>query len=209
MNRRALFKLLALLPWVGPTMVQALAKAGPAPKRAYRPYLPAVFPKWNRALDGLEDVGKWVLDLERAQLPRDLVLPREGEIWEAVRDCEVTFRACLSFSWSDTEQLFKEFGRMVVRVSPDLLVMGGQAQLLRGERIRIVAGGDDMPLHVTFRPLRYDELHERIVPEEVRRTEGYRGYELSVKTARTISDFNKGNHQTYFNESFRAVENRA
>ena len=55
-------------------------------------------------------------------------------------------------------------------------------------------------------PLRYDELHEYIVPEETRQLAGYEGYTLSVKTARTISDFGKGPCHTYFNEDFRLVE---
>jgi hypothetical protein len=205
MTRRSLFKLLALLPWVGPTVVQALTKAGPAAKTVYAPYLPAFFPKWNRAIDGLEDAGKWVSDIEQALLPRDIVFPQVGQIWEAVRNCEVTFRASICVPESDTELLLKKCGPKFISAHLDLLARGGRAQLPQGEKVRIVGIVDYKPLYVVFKPIRYDELHERIVPEGVRLANGYCGYELSLKIARTISDFDKANCQTYFNEVFRPV----
>ena len=42
-------------------------------------------------MDGLEDAGAWALDIERARLPSSLAFPREGRVWEAMRDCELTF----------------------------------------------------------------------------------------------------------------------
>lgn len=88
--------------------------------------------------------------------------------------------------------------------------MGGIAHLRQGERIRVL-GVDDArkPLRVTFQPVRYEELHEGIVPEDIRSAPGYLGYELSAKTARTIADFQKGQCPTYFNEVFRLVEDAA
>lgn len=60
---------------------------------------------------------------------------------------------------------------------------------------------------VNFRPLRYHELHESIVPEQTRRILGYEGYRLQVKTAKTVSDLcmTHGPGQTFFNEAFRLV----
>ena len=39
------------------SVTKALAKAGCKPRPVYRPYLPPGFPKWNKAVDGLEDAG--------------------------------------------------------------------------------------------------------------------------------------------------------
>jgi hypothetical protein len=52
-------------------------------------------------------------------------------------------------------------------------------------------------------------LHPGIVPEEVRQTPEYAGYELTVKMAKTIPHFKKGAAQTYFNEAFRLVKDVA
>ena len=86
-------------------------------------------------------------------------------------------------------------------------MIGATAQLGSGERVRVL-GLDELnkPLHVSFQPIRYEELHARIVPEDVRRLPGYVGYELSVKTAKTIADFDKHFTQTYFNEAFRLIQ---
>ncbi len=84
----------------------------------------------------------------------------------------------------------------------------GLAQLQRGERVRILEVGPK-PIVVDFRPLRYHELHESIVPEETRRKPGYQGYTLRVKTAKTIADFREEICKTYFNEAFRLVEDVA
>src|SRR5712692_497329 len=50
-------------------------------------------PKWDRTTDGLEDAHKWAADYQRSLLPPGVVFPREGQIWETVRDCEVRFVA--------------------------------------------------------------------------------------------------------------------
>ena len=59
-----------------------------------------------------------------------------------------------------------------------------------------------------FRPLRYHELHESIVPDEIRGLHGYGGYALQLRTAKTISDlcFVGQRCQTFFNEAFHLVE---
>ena len=86
-------------------------------------------------------------------------------------------------------------------------MLGGTARLPHGEKIRIVGSDDDgTPLHVTFQPLRYTELQPQIVPEDVRRVPGFNGYQLSMKTAKTIADFGKDAPRTYFNEAFRLVK---
>jgi hypothetical protein len=198
MSRRTLLKLAALLPWAGPAIAKALAKSQYRPGPVCIPYLPAAFPKWNRAIDGLSDAGKWALDIERSRLPDDIVVPRAGQLWATVRDCQVSFRAFIDHqvSQADPARLLQNFARQF-----------GVAQLRQGERVRIL-GVDDptKPLRVTFQPIRYQELHEGIVPEDIRKSPGYFGYEMSLKTAKTLADFANEPGQAYFNEAFGLVE---
>ena len=198
MSRRTLLKLVALLPWAGPAIAKALANSQTHPARVYAPFLPAEFPKWNRAIDGLSDTGKWALDLDRSWLPEDIVVPRAGQVWTTIRDCQVAFRISIDDHGPQTDPMsfLHDFARLF-----------GSAQLRLGDRIRILEVDDpNKPLRVTFQPVRYQELQEDIVPEDIRRTPGYRGYELSVKTAKTIADFGAEPCQTYFNEAFGLAE---
>ncbi len=201
MNRRTLLKLVALLPWAGSTIAKALLKSSCPHGSVYIPYLPTEFPKWDRAIDGLSSAAKWARDMEWAWLPRGLVVPRAGQVWATVRDCRVDFRAAVSWEEQRTHAvaLLHDFARLF-----------GTAPLRQGERVRILSLDDpEKPLRVTFQPVRYEELHEAIVPNDVRSMPGYNGYELTVKTARSITDLHKEAGQTYFNEAFRLVEDAA
>jgi len=205
MNRRTLFKLLAMLPFVGSAATRILAKGMAKPTIAPGPYLPPFFPKWNKATDGLEEAGRWAIEVERFQLPA-MVVPRVGEVWETVRDCEVTFRP--RFEGGRPQFDFRDGQRSALPAFAFLF--GGPAQLQPGERVRIVSvDNDKKPLYAVFRPLRYDELHTVVVPEEVRGAVNYIGYTLSVKTAKTLADFRKDQVQSYFNQDFRLVEKAA
>jgi hypothetical protein len=142
------------------------------------------------------------------------MFPRAGQIWEAVRDCETRFQPLFSQHGpqTDTAGLPKGAPAMVVTYPSHLFLaalIGGKAHVRQGERIRILEIADAKPLHVTFQPLHYHELHQGIVPEDIRGMRGYLGYELSVKTAKTVVDFGKDACQTYFNEAFRLVEDTA
>jgi hypothetical protein len=206
MRRRTLLKILALLPWLGPTMAKVLTKAESKPVLRYGPFLPGSFPKWNRTVDGLEDAGAWCVDFQRAWLPKELVVPREGEIWEAVQNCEVNFRVRHTEPYS--LKLFKAVGGMATGATAHILLFGGKAQLRNGERIQIVAVDDPKrPLFVTFVPVRYQELQETIVPEETRKMPAFGGYELSLRTARTIAHIPKQDSETYFIDAFKLVMN--
>ncbi len=200
MTRRTLFKLLGLLPLVGPSLAQAVVKAGTKIRRVYGPYVPASFPKWDRAIDGLESAGKWVTEFERSWLPSNTVFPQEGQIWETIQDCEVPFRASIDFRPKPNQPFL---------ASPDAMLFMklafGCATLRKGERVRVLEADGPKPVQVGFVPVRYQDLHEEIVPEATRKHPGYSGYILHLKTAKTAVEFNP-KPQTYFTESFKLVE---
>jgi hypothetical protein len=228
MTRRTLFKFLALLPFVGPAITKAVVKSDvkPALVRSPYPYLPNFFPKWDTAVDGLEEAGKWALEIERSRLAFDVVFPRVGQVWEAVRDCEVAYRpqGCWQLpAWEkvrDGKAALRPGGwGLPVNGKAMFVMLGGTARLRAGEKIRVVGlDHPDRPLHVCFQPVRYEELHAGIVPDEIRQKPGYAGYELSLKSAKTVSDstfeslhgkhgqaFIKYAPQTFFIEAFRLV----
>jgi hypothetical protein len=148
--------------------------------------LPPV-PKWNKTTDDIDtaDFLRRSQDYERSLLPPDLNFPRTGQIWEVVRDCEVNFMAWV----------------------PKTILPGGKARLQQGERIRILTLDDPKPIHVTFQPVRYHELHGSIVPQDIRSRPGYQYYVLSLRTAHTVCCL--GRETGYFHEIFRLVEDVA
>lgn len=94
------------------------------------------------------------------------LFPRGGQIWEATDGCDVQihylFTAPITFS--------------------------GSGKLAAGEQVRITTGTTGPPpAFVSFLPARYDELHDRLVPPDIRDTPRYKQYALSVKT----EDFHK------------------
>jgi len=101
--------------------------------------------------------------------------PREGQIWEAIDSCETQihylFNAPITFS--------------------------GSVRLIAGERVSIMADiAEPNPDFVRFLPVRYDELHNSLVPADVRETPRYQKYILSVKAE-------------YFHQHFRLIQNAA
>jgi hypothetical protein len=174
--------------------------------------IPRNFPKWDKTVDGLEDACSWALELERSRLPVDLVVPRAGQLWETIRDCEVNFHARIDLP--QVRQLnqtsFVSIGQSKaehlewVRYT---MMRFGTAVLQSGERVRILHLPEPKPIEIRFVPVRYHELHESIIPEKVRNLAHYHGrYELTTKIARTISDFRKSSRHAYFNEDFKLVE---
>ena len=142
-------------------------------------------PKWDRTTDGLEPAQKWAADYERSLLPPGIAFPREGQIWETVRDCEVRFVAWI----------------------PRTILPSGMARLRRGERVRILTLDDPRPVRVPFQPVRYQELHESIVPQDIRSRPGYEHYILSLRIARTLCCLH--DEPGFFHELFRLVEDVA
>lgn len=87
---------------------------------------------------------------------------------------------------------------------PRTILPGGRARLQQGERVRILTPDDPKPIQVTFQPVRYHELHESIVPHDIRNTPGYQHYVLSLRTAYTVCCLRE--ETGYFHELFRLVE---
>jgi hypothetical protein len=101
--------------------------------------------------------------------------PRGGQIWEVTDGCDAhiqyLFTAPITFS--------------------------GSCRLGAGERVYIMTETTDpQPIVVSFLPVRYDELHDSLVPPDIRDTPRYKKYTLSVKTG-------------YFYEHFRLIEDVA
>lgn len=125
---------IAFLSAAASGVAAAVAKLTPV-KRGIK--LPPI-PKWNKATDDIDgaDYLRRSEDLVRSLLPRNLVFPREGEVWEVVRDCEV-------------------HGRMLRQQS---IVSWGKVQLRKGDQVRILPLGHPKPLHVGFHRLTDDHV---------------------------------------------------
>jgi hypothetical protein len=98
--------------------------------------------------------------------------PCKDQIWEVIDGCDAQiqylFTAPITFS--------------------------GSGRLAAGERIRILSERTGpRPMVVSFLPLRYGELHDSLVPPDIRDTPRYKKYMLSVRTE-------------YFYEHFRLIE---
>ncbi len=159
-------------------------------------------PKWNTATDDIDsnDFLRRSQDFERSLLPRNIVFPRTGQTWEAVRDCEVNFIARIA--GPNRPAIYGLAGKQEAIILPC-----GRAQLQQGERVRILTLDDPRPIQISFQPVRYHELHESIVPHEIRGRPGYSHYVLSLKTAYTVCCLHE--ETGYFHELFRLVEDVA
>src|SRR2546430_2256426 len=136
-------------------------------------------PKWNKTTDDIDsaDYLRRAQDYERSLLPAGIVFPRVGQVWETVRECEVWFRVIFSVTAAPNIWLAKATSLVSGLPTPgskEFLVPGGKARLQQGERVRIRSLDDaSKPLHVTFVPLRYEELYESIVPPDHRRSSSH------------------------------------
>ena|SRR5437867_7348356 len=115
----------------GAAVANVCSKVVPAKRRIILPPIP----KWDKALDDIDrsDYMRRSQDFERLLLPRDLVFPRDGQVWELTRDCEVFGGAV-----QENRMVFKK------------------VQLRKGERVRILPLGHPKPLQVRFQRLRLD-----------------------------------------------------
>ncbi len=159
--------------------------------------MPIVLPtlKWDKAIDGVDFAGLalWMEDYHRSLLPPDTVFPCEGQIWETIRDCELSFEACFLSSGTLFDKL-PLFEGVTVKVPAlanfDYLRRWGVARLQKAEQVRVVGApqfsthANPKPLRAILQPLHCQELEASIVPQELRKAAGYRGYRLHVSTAR-------------------------
>lgn len=100
-------------------------------------------------------------------------LPYAGQIWEVTDGCDAQIQYLFS--------------------AP--ITFSGSGRLIAGERVCIMTGiTESQPALVSFLPVRYDELHDRLVPPDIRETPRYQKYTLSVGA-------------DYFHEHFRLIEN--
>src|SRR4051794_5317858 len=98
-------------------------------------------PKWNKLTDDIdsEDYLRRAQEYERALLPSGIVLPRVGQVWQAVRDCEVWFR--VMFEMRAPKVWFPKatspFSDVPTTATKELqaLMHGGTARLQSGERV--------------------------------------------------------------------------
>lgn len=97
---------------------------------------------------------------QRRIMPAGIRYPREGEVYEAIEDVTISY--------------------MTSHYAP--FTGGGKAVLPKGERVRVSKPIENQPVGVYCDPLRYDRLHDLIVPAEERANECYSGYYLSIDT---------------------------
>jgi hypothetical protein len=162
-------------------------------------------PKWNKLTDDIDgaDFVRRSQDYARSLLPRGIVFPRPGQIWEAVRDCEVHFQAWCTVRGSNAWPPQPVASSIM---TCQATYTGGRVRLPQGERVRICALEDaNRPLHVTFVPLRYQELHPLIVPEDHRGTSSH--YVLTLSTAYTACS--SRDETGFFRELFRLLDDVA
>ena len=116
----------------GAAVTNVCSKLAPVKRRLILPPIP----KWSQAVDDIDglDYRERSQDFERSLLPNSLVFPRDGEVWEVVRNCEVCGHRVLG-------------NRMALT----------KVRLRKGERVRILPLGHPKPLQVMFRRLRPDE----------------------------------------------------
>ena len=180
-TRRTLLKLVGLLPLVGPAVAKALAHAPPAVPRVCGTYLPATFPKWSKAVDGLENAGEWAIEIERARLPSGFAFPREGQVWEAIRDCEIQFWPRV---WKQPMKL-------------------ENVEIKAGEKVQVVHIDGLKPVFVSFVALRGSVP---VPANQSFKVDGLSECALQLKTARTVGDLVQNEcHQVFFMEAFRLV----
>ena len=158
-------------------------------------------PKWNTKTDDIDsaDFLQRAQDSERSRLPAGIVFPQVGQVWETLRECEVSFRV----QFSSRAQIAWLFKTNVPAKEVQALLSGGKTRLQQEERVRIQSVDDpEKPLYVTFVPVRYEELYEAIVPVEHRSPSLQ--YVLVMRTAYT--PYCVREERAFFTELFRLIE---
>ena len=174
--------------------------------------------EWDKTNDGPDvgDMFRWMADYQLSHLPPGTIFPGPGQIWETTRDCDVSFKACIAWQGPRFNKLQLPSGKAVTvfgSAKPVSLFPFGTARLQKGERVRVLERADltgfagPKPVGVNLQPLRYEEMEDSIVPQELRATPGYMGYRLYVRTARPRWCLHP--ERAYLNEDFKLVEDVA
>jgi hypothetical protein len=147
--------------------------------RHYGVRLPPV-PRWNKLTDDIDsaDFARRSGDYERSLLPPDLTLPCTGQIWEAMRECEVL---------------------ALPIIGPKAPGFWPKMVFQRGDRIRVVEVNEPKPLQVRFQPAGHQEQLEGIGTD-------VREAVCIMSTARTVLSAAFGKEALFFTEVFRLVQ---
>lgn len=150
-----------------------------------KPPLPPRPAEWNLTIDDLMaemKAGKrpsagwpeteWAREYERSLLPEGVRFPRQGDVYEALCDLTVSYLTAWAAPYTG----------------------GGEAQLLKGERVWIESAPNDRQAIGSYAlPVDYDKLEARMVPEGERKSAKYGGFYFYFSTRD-------------LNEKFRLVE---
>jgi hypothetical protein len=106
-------------------------------------------------------------DYERSLFPPDTHWPVEGEVYECVSACEVTFVTHWHTAFTG----------------------GGATQLLIGEHVRVGEVVEHKPVIVSAVPVDYLGVLSRIIPAADREHPKFAGYSVSLRTRELVSHF--------------------
>jgi len=110
----------------------------------------------------------WASDYERSLIPAHYRFPKNGDLYESIKDQEIHFTTYYRAPFSS----------------------GGEAILYKGERIWIQSDSTEEELLMVYAlPVDYKALESRIVPEIKRSDERYDGYSLYVRTVELNENF--------------------
>ena len=120
----------------------------------------------NRLVSG-EEITR-AMEYERSLLGDDFQFPRDGEIYEAVDDIEITYLTHWSAPFT-----------------------GGDAFVLKkGERVRVkVDDQNPEPISVYAKSTDEERLEREIILEETRTSAEYSGYSLSIESSKLSVHF--------------------
>jgi hypothetical protein len=107
-----------------------------------------------------------------------VAFPRVGQIWQALRDCEIGY----------------------LRPLPHAGLFPSRTKIAAGQNVRIVHVDGSQPVFVSFLPLDTEGSNQEPT------TERCFGTTLQLKTVKTIADFDPKNRQMFFMEAFKLIE---
>jgi hypothetical protein len=140
---------------------------------------PPAPPGWNKTIQDVFDEAKksgsivgspevdWARDYERSLTPLGTRFPKMGDIYEAIRDVEVSYLT----SWS----------------AP--FTGGGSGVLKRGEQVLVNCEPLARPIAANAKAINYTHVEEEMVPEGDRSNKKYAGFYFVLRTLDLSRDF--------------------